>query len=136
MSHSIYLANKLNDYVLKGTAYPAPSNVYLALFTSSGGLDNNTEGSQDEISGNAYTRLTIDNSTLSFTASSAKASENNEDWLFPTATGNWGTISHVAIMDSLTSGNVLYWGQLGIATSVDTNDVFRFLAGELDSLYS
>lgn len=136
MAHSEYLADALNDHVLKGVTYTPPTDVYIALFTSANGLDNNTEGQQNEVSGNGYARLQIDNSTRSFTSSSGKSSSNAEDWDFPQATGAWGTVSHMAIMDAATSGNVLYWGALTAARDIQLDDIFRFLAGELDSVYS
>jgi hypothetical protein len=54
---SDYTENKLLDHVLTSTSYASPNaTLYLALFTSDGGLENDTEGSQTEISGNAYVR--------------------------------------------------------------------------------
>lgn len=137
MAHSIYLANLLNDHVLKGVVYNPPANVYIALFTSDAGLNDDVEGSQTEVSGGSYARLTIDNSTLSFTTSVAKESSNNEEWVYATnTTPDWGTVTDVAVMSELTSGHVLYWGPLAADTLVEIDDTFRFLAGAFDSLYS
>jgi len=116
--------------------YSPPPNTYIALFTSVNGLDDNAEGSQDEASGGSYSRLLIDGTTRSFTASALKTTSNNEDWEFTKATAGWGIITHIAIMDASTSGNVLYYGILNIARDIQTNDIFRFLAGEFDSIYT
>jgi len=136
VSHSIYLANKLNDHVLKGVVYTPPTNVYIALFTSDAGLNTDVEGDQLEITHASYTRLTIDDATKSFITSVDKVSSNNENWEYPVATDLWGDITHAAVMDDLTSGHVLYWGQIAVPTNIDTNDLFRFVAGEFDSIYS
>ena len=136
MSHSVYLADLLNNHVLRNTTYNPPPNTYISLFLSSNGLDDNAEGSQDEVVGGSYARLIIDGSTRSFTASAGKTSSNNEDWEFTKATADWGMVTHIAIMDAATSGNVLYYGVLNIARDIQTNDIFRFLAGEFDSIYT
>lgn len=136
MTMSVYLANKINDHVLKGVVYTPPTDVYIALFTSANGLDSNTEGSWDEVSGGAYTRLQIDDSTKAFTASAAKANTNNENWEYTQASAAWGVVSHSAVMDAATSGNVLFWGALAATRDVASGDTFRFLAGEFDSIFT
>lgn len=136
MTVSVYLANELNDHVLRNAAYTAPSSNWIALFTASTGLDTNAPTS--EVSGFAYARLEVGGATgRSWTVSASKNSENTENWEFAAASGgNWGTITHVAVMDALTSGNVLFWGALTASRAVNDGQVFRFLAGELDSLFS
>jgi len=136
MAHSIYLADKLNDHVLRNTAYTPPSSVYLAIFTSSNGLDSNDAPSQDEVTGGAYQRVTIDGMSKQFTLSANKISSNNEDWEFSKATTPWGIVTHSAIMDAVTGGNVLYWDALNTPRGVLVDDILRFLAGELDSIYT
>jgi hypothetical protein len=51
---------------------------------------------------------------------------------FVTATGSWGTVSHVGVFDALTSGNLLGWAALTASKTVSSGDVFRFDAGDLD----
>ena len=135
MAHSTYLADKLNDHVLRNTVYTPPSSVYLAIFTSANGLDSNDAPSQDEVSGGAYQRITIDGTSKQFTLSAAKTASNNEDWEFSKATAPWGIVTHSAIMDAVTGGNVLYWDALTTPRDVVVNDILRFLAGELNSIY-
>lgn len=136
--HSIYLANKLNDHVLRGVAYVQPTTVAIGLFTSSTGLNENTSGTWTEASGGSYARLTIDGTILTFSASADKLSSNEQDWEFVKATAAWGIITHAAVLDSATAGlgNVLYWGGLTLARDIQIDDIFRFLAGDFDSLYA
>lgn len=133
MSFSEYLANKLNDHVLRGTVYTPPTDIWVALFTSNAGLESNTEGSWTEVTGGAYARLLVDDTTRSFVASAASVSANNEDWEFPKATAPWGIITHAAVMDAATSGNVMVYAPLGTARDIIIDDILRFLAGELTS---
>jgi hypothetical protein len=51
---------------------------------------------------------------------------------FPTATGNWGTVTHFGIFDASTSGNLLVWGALAVSKVVNTGDTASFATGELD----
>jgi hypothetical protein len=132
---SVYLENALLDHVLnngRALTYTPPATLYIALFTSSGGLENNTEGEQTEVSGGAYARQSLDGSSNYFTPAAAGATSNYDDIEFPVATADWGTITHVAIMDASTSGNVLIWGELATEKLIETGDQFKSTAGNLD----
>lgn len=116
------------DFWLKANsqATSAPSTVYVALFnsdTSTGLTSENLEAGTitDECTGGAYARQTISFGTIS--GGSVSSSGNVT---FPTATdGNWGTITHVAVMDALTSGNVLFYGLLDTAKEIQSGDTFQ-----------
>ena len=119
---SDYLENKVLDHVFGGVAYSAPATLYLALYTSDPGDDN----SGTECSGTAYARQTIAFTVVNDTASNTSAVE------FPTAGSAWGTITHVGILDALTSGNLLAHGALTASKTIASGDVFRVPAGDLD----
>jgi hypothetical protein len=119
---SNYLENKVLDHVFGGVAYSAPATLYLALYTSDPGDDN----SGTECSGTSYARQTIAFTVTNDTASNTSAVE------FPTAGSAWGTITHVGILDALTSGNLLAHGALTASKTVASGDVFRVPAGDLD----
>lgn len=119
---SDYLENKVLLHVFGGSAYSAPGTLYLALYTSDPGDDN----SGTECSGTSYARQTIAFTVVNDTASNSAAVE------FPTAGGSWGTITHVGILDALTSGNLLAHGALTASKTIATGDVFRVPSGDLD----
>ena len=119
---SDYLENKVLDHVFGGNAYSAPGTLYLALYTSDPGDDN----SGTECSGTAYARQTIAFTVTADTASNTSAVE------FPTAGSAWGTITHVGILDALTSGNLLAHGALTASKTIASGDVFRVPAADLD----
>jgi hypothetical protein len=132
---SDYLEDAVLDHVLnngRALTYTPPSTLYIGLFTSNGGLETNTELDQTEVSGGSYARQSLDGSTNYFTGASGGATSNYDDIEFPVATEDWGTITHVAIMDALTSGNVLIWGELTSSKIIETGDQFKFTAGNLD----
>jgi hypothetical protein len=119
---SNYLENKVLDHVFGGVPYSAPATLYLALYTSDPGDDN----SGTECSGTSYARQTIAFTVTNDTASNTSAVE------FPTAGSAWGTITHVGILDALTSGNLLAHGALTASKVVAEGDVFRVPASDLD----
>jgi len=122
MSFSNYLETKVLDHVFGGTAYTAPSTLYLALFTT----DSSESATGTEVSGGGYARQTV-----TFTTSGATTS-NDADVEFPTATASYGTVVAVAVMDALTGGNMLAYAGLSADKTIASGDVFRVPSGDLD----
>ena len=122
---SDYYENKIIDHMLRAVAFTPPATIYVALFTAVTGLEANDSTSWVEVSGGAYARQ-----SFTLTAASAGASENSAEIIFPTATANWGTVSHVAIMDAATAGNVLMWSPLNASKTVNNGDTFKINAGD------
>ena len=123
MSFTNYLETEILDHVFAGAAYTAPSTLYIGLFTA---ISDGETGSVTEVSGSAYARQ-----TMAFTTSGATTS-NNATVEFPTATGSWGTITHVGIFDASTSGNLMVYATLTSSKTIADGDVFRVPAGDLD----
>lgn len=121
---SDYLENKVLDHVLTSTSYTAPGTRYLGLFTASTGLEANTPSA--EVSGGSYARKAV-----TFAAASGGSSATNATVTFDTASASWGTITHVAIMDASTSGNVLFWGAVTTSKQIDSGDTFQVTSGNL-----
>jgi hypothetical protein len=115
---SNYLENALINATLRNTTYTSPTTVYAGLFTS----DPTDAGSGTEVSGGSYARKAITFAAPSngVTTNSAAACE------FDQATGSWGTITHFGIFDALTSGNLLYYGELTTSKTIASGDVFKF----------
>jgi pSer/pThr/pTyr-binding forkhead associated (FHA) protein len=52
---------------------------------------------------------------------------------FPAASGgNWGTISHMAVMTASTGGDMIVHSALTTAKAINDGDVFRIPTGDLD----
>jgi hypothetical protein len=122
VSFSNFLENKVLEHVFGGVAYSAPATLYVGLFTSNPG----ETGSGTEVSGGSYARQTI-----AFTVTASQAS-NTAAVEFPTATASWGTVSHAAIFDAVSGGNMLAYGALTASKTIDGGDVFRIPAGDFD----
>jgi hypothetical protein len=119
---SNYLENALINATLRNTSYTSPATVYVGLYTSDPG-DGNTG---TEVSGGSYARVSV-----SFGAPSNGVSTNSASVTFPTATGTWGTVTHIGILDALTSGNLLYHTALDSSKSIASGDVFTISTGNL-----
>ena len=119
---SNYLENALINATLRNTSYTSPSTVYLGLFTS----DPTDANTGTEVSGGSYARQSI-----TFGAPSNGVSTNSAAIEFPQATGSWGTITHVAIRDALSAGNMLYHTPLDASKTIASGDIFRIAIGSL-----
>jgi hypothetical protein len=119
---SNYLENALINVTLRNTAYTSPTTVYVGLYTSDPGEGN----TGTEVSGGSYARTAV-----TFGAPSNGVSTNSASVTFPTATGTWGTVTHVGILDALTSGNLLYFTALDASKSIASGDVFTISTGNL-----
>jgi len=122
---STYLENKIIDHMLRNQSYTPPTTVYVALFTADNGLEGGVI--TGEVSGGSYARQ-----ALTLTAASDGESSNSSDITFPQATADWGTITHVALMDASTGGNVLMYSALDASKTVNNGDTFKINAGDLD----
>jgi hypothetical protein len=119
---SNYLENKLLDHILKNVSYTSPTTVYVGLFTD----DPGDAGSGTEVSGGSYARK-----TLSVTTASGGVVTSSADVTFDQATGNWGTITHIALFDAITSGNLLMHTALTTSKTIETGDIFKIPSGNL-----
>jgi hypothetical protein len=119
---SNYLENALINVTLRATSYTAPTTVYVSLWTS----DPTDAGSGTEVSGGSYARTSV-----TFAAPSNGATTNSADVIFPTATGSWGTVTHIGINDAATSGNLLYHTPLDESKIIATGDILKIATGNL-----
>jgi hypothetical protein len=119
---SNYLENALINATLRNTSYTSPATVYVGLYTTDPGEGN----TGTEVSGGSYARTAV-----TFGAPSNGVSTNSGAVTFPTATGTWGTITHIGILDASTSGNLLYYTPLDASKSIASGDVFTISTGNL-----
>lgn len=122
---SNYAAHKLLDHLLKTAAFSVPTNIYVGLSTANPG---DSFGAVAEPSGNAYARVQKN----TWDAAASGATENTGAITFPTATGSWGTVTHVVLYDASTVGNPLAYAALGTSQAVVNGNVVEFDDGALD----
>jgi hypothetical protein len=119
---SNYLENALINATLRNTSFTSPTTVYVALYTT----DPTDPNTGTEVSGGSYARVAV-----TFGAPSNGVSTNSANVEFPTCTSSWGTITHIGIMDALTTGNLLYHTALTTSKVIDVDDIFRITTGNL-----
>lgn len=122
-----YLENKILDHIFGGSDYTRPATLYIALFTSAP----TDAGGGTEVSGGSYARAAVTNNSTNFPAAVAGSKSNATALTFAAATGAWGTVTHVAIFDSLTGGNMLFSGALNASKTIQSGDVYSISIGQL-----
>jgi hypothetical protein len=119
---SNYLENALINATLRNTSYTSPATVYVGLYTS----DPTDANTGTEVSGGSYARTAV-----TFGAPSDGVSTNSGSVEFPEATGSWGTVAYIGILDASTSGNLLYHTELDTSKVISSGDIFRITSGNL-----
>lgn len=124
MSLSNLFETRVLTWLLTGDAVTRPSSFYVALFTSNPAED--ASGTEVSTSGTAYARQSVTFSVSGNTATNTAAIE------FPTATASYGTVTHVGVFDASSAGNLIAYAALTTSKAIDTGDVLRLPANDLD----
>jgi len=119
---SNYLENKLLDHVLRNVSYTSPTTVYVGLFTT----DPSDAGTGTEVSGGSYARQIV-----SVTTATGGIVTSSADVTFPQCTASWGTVSHIGLLDALSSGNLLMHTALTTSKTIDEGDIFKIPTSSL-----
>jgi hypothetical protein len=124
MSLSNTFETTVLTWLLTNSAATRPTAWYVALFTSNPAED--ASGTEVSTSGTAYARQSVTFSVSGNTATNTAAIE------FPTATASYGTVTHVGVYDASTAGNLIAYAALTTSKAIDTGDVLRLPANDLD----
>lgn len=119
---SNYLENALINATLRNTAYTSPATVYIGLYTS----DPTDANTGTEVSGGSYTRTAV-----TMGAPSNGVSTNTAAVEFPQASGSWGTVGWIGILDATSAGNLLYHTPLDTSKTISSGDIFKIAIGGL-----
>lgn len=126
-SFSDYTESLVLTWLFTASSATRPTSWYVGLFTAAP----SDTGGGTEVSGNAYARVAT--GTISVSGTSPTLATNSAAIEFAAASGgNWGSITHAAIFDASTSGNMIAWAELTTARTINDGDVFRIPAGSLD----
>lgn len=124
-----YTENKWIDHMFRGRQWTAPTVIAMALFTAAPG----EAGGGTEVSGGSYARVqqgpsdstwrSTQGTTTAVASSGTSGQTTNAGVItFPVPTGTWGLITHSAIMDATTAGNMLMYGTLAASKNVNNGD--------------
>lgn len=127
---SEYASKAILEHALSKTAWTMPTSCYVALFNGNP-LAAGTE--LDGATATDYTRQEIAAADLNSATFSEPTAEvtNSAAISFGTAGNDWGTITHWAIYDTDTSGNMIFGAPLEASRSVLSGDTIQFPIGEL-----
>ena len=120
---SNYLEGKLVEHVLRNVPYTAPGTVYLGLFTASPGEAGSLV---NEVATAEYHRQ-----PAAFGAHTDGVCLNTANIQYAPAASNWGAITHLALFDAVTGGNMLWYGPATLTITINTTDIYRVNAGSL-----
>jgi len=129
-SFSDYLENKILDHIFGASAYTPPETVYIALCTSAP-TDASTGSDIVEATYTGYARKAVTNNKTNFNSASAGSVSNAVEQVFAECTAGSSTITHFAVLDASTGGNMLAWGALSTSKTITTGDTPKFAAGDL-----
>jgi hypothetical protein len=115
--------NLLLDWLMTNGTATRPTAWYVALYTAAP----SDSGGGTEVTGGSYART-----AATFAAASSGATSNTGTITFPTASGSWGTVTHIGIFDASTSGNLLWHGAATANKTVGSGDIYRIPTGDLD----
>jgi len=121
---SDYLANKLLDHVFEASAYTSPINLYLCACGTTI-IDASTGSTIQEPSGGSYERKNENG----WDNSSGGLVDNATSTDFVTATASWGEITHSALVDADTNGNLLFYATLDSSQAIGVGDTLRYPTG-------
>lgn len=98
---------------------------YMALFTAAPG----ETGGGTEVTGGAYARVAITFGAASQGAPSTKS--NSAAINFAAASADWGNVTHWAVMDAASAGNMIWYGTLTVARNILNGDTASWAIGAL-----
>lgn len=136
---SDFAENKLIDWLFRGQAIgitgasaaagTGPTSLFVALLTAAP----SDTGGGTEVTGGSYARVTVASSLATWAGTQAAAStvassgssgttSNNGAITFPAPTANWGVVTHTAVYDAVTGGNLLFYSALTVSKTVNNGD--------------
>lgn len=120
-----YLLDLIYRSLFGGESLTIPTTYYFSLWCATLDIDS-TNDSVGEVTADSYQRVAVVNNDINFSEVIGAEIRNLTDIMFPIALEDWGIVTYVAIMDSETDGNMLYFSELSIEKEVISGDQFKF----------
>ena len=115
--------------VLQNPAYAGYATLFIGLSTTTP-LDDGTGFT--EPSGGAYARVSTTGADWGAATGTAPAVKSTTAVkTFPTATANWGTVTHFGLFTASSGGLLKWWGALTTSRAINSGDVGSFAAAAL-----
>lgn len=120
-------ANTVGDLIFRNQAFTAPTTVYVALVTTTP----TQTAAGTEVSGGSYARQ-----AATFSAFASSASSNSATVTFPTATADWGTVTHFEVYTASTAGTRIGYGALTSSRNITNGTTASFAGTTLTITFS
>lgn len=118
MPASNYLQAKIADHVVGKTSFTMPTNVYVALCTAEV-TDTQTGSTITEANYTSYARVQTDGDDWNAYASDETTNAN--EITFPACTGGTSSVTHFAVLDASTNGNLLFFDALDSPATLEVS---------------
>lgn len=132
---SNYLEEKVIECTLRGATFPNITTVYVALFTSDPGETGDTGEVDSAGTWTDYERVDAAGGgaiATGWAASADGVTSNAKVIAFPAQNGGTPiTVTHLALFDAATGGNMLYHSELAAPKQLNTGDVLSFNIGSI-----
>lgn len=122
---SDYAEKLLLDWMMTGGAVTRPTAWYVALYTAAP----SDSGGGTEVSTGGYARQSV---TFDAGSSPGGTTQNNSVVSFTASGGNYGTVTHVGIFDSVSGGNLLWHGPMTASKTINDGETLEFSVGNID----
>ena len=143
---SNYLEGEVIDHLFRAGTFAKPSAIYVGLVryyesTKIEAFTGTTIGPKElGAAGDvalSYARVGVTQNDSNWSAATTGgATSNAGDITFNVATGDWGMVSGVFVVDASGGGNLLLHGALTTPRDVKSGDIFKFNAGDLDVTFT
>lgn len=136
---SDYLEGEVIKHIFRTGSFTKPTVLGIALCTSAPTDSDTTLAGKEVANSGSYSRQTLNPLDANWAAPGTNGLTDNVTAItFTTATGDWGTVTHVAICDSSShnGGNMLLYGALDVSKTVNNGDTFKFNIGDLNITFA
>lgn len=125
---SIVAENLWLDHILKVAVFTPTGDIYLALSTAD--FTEDGSGAAEPVAMN-YSRTDLATPFGEVAGTVARQIKNDALITCPTASGDWGTITHWAIFDHITAGRLLAYGAFDVGKSVTNGQTPKVAIDEI-----
>jgi len=116
------------DYLMTAGSVTRPTAWYVALYTSAPNDASTGSSGGTEVSGNGYSRQSV---TFAAASSPGGTTTSTNAQSFTASGGDFGTVTHMAIIDASSGGNMIWHGALTTSRVVSDGDTLTFSAGNI-----
>lgn len=115
-----YLEGQIVAHIFRTSSFTKPTVLAIGLLTAA--CSDSSAGT--EVTGGSYARVSLNPLDANWAAPSSGngTTSNSSAITFPSPTANWGTVTHFAIYDATSSGNMLVCQSLTVSKTINNGD--------------